>query len=381
MKSGPSKFWRLALLALLLLLVWRGLEQRHNHLQALAAQDRDLAQMQVIIFSPRPAQQAEALDLPATVVGWHDADVNARILGYVQSWTHDIGDRVRQGELLATLRVPELDAQVRQAQEDLRTARTREQLAEQTATRWHRLYASHTVSLQDLEDKDSLLAASRSQTQSSRERLHDLLAQQSYERIVAPFDGILSARYVDVGDLATSDPKQPLFHLVQTGHLRVFVELPQGWSERLHQGDLAQLSSTQQPRATLSARIIKMAGGLDPSSRSRQIELAVEAGTQDLRPGDYVEVHFQAAAPASLFIPITALIFRGHGLQVACLDTHDHVHLQSIVPGRDFGKTIEVLQGLTAASRVIDNPSDSIHEGEAARVLQVRHKIDDGVLP
>ncbi len=370
------------LIALLLAAVAvAGMNQRRHHLHALQAQAGDAAVMPVIVLTPWPMRQARHLELPGSAIGWHDADVDARISGYVRTWTHDIGDHVRAGELLATLRVPELDAEVQQAQADLQTAMTRSQLARITLDRWRQLFRTHTVSRQDLEDKESAWATSLSLTESSRERLHTLLAQQSYERIVAPFDGEISARLIDVGDLAVADTQHPLFHLTQTGALRVFTAVPQAWSDLIHVGDTAELSCPQALGTTLPAQVIQIAAGLDAQERTRQVELRIDHPGDHLRPGDYVQVRFSSTQGQGLQIPITALIFRGRDLQVASVDDQQRMHLLRLTPGRDFGKSIEILHGLAANTTVIDNPSDAISEGEAVHIVGRRHDDTAGAAP
>ncbi len=360
---------------LLLAVAVAGMNERRHHLRALQGEAHAAAVMPVIVLTPQTMTQTRHLDLPGSAVGWHDADVDARISGYVRTWTHDIGDHVRAGELLATLRVPELDTQVQQAEADLQTAMTRAQLAQLTLERWRQLYHTHTVSLQDLEDKESAWATSLSLTESSREHLHTLLAQQSYERIVAPFDGEISARLIDVGDLAVADTLHPLFHLTQTSALRVFSAVPQAWSDLIHVGDTVTLSCPQSPGQTLPAQVIQVAAGLDAQQRTRQVELRVDHPGEHLRPGDYVQVRFSSQQGQGLQIPITALIFRGRDLQVASVDAQQRVHLLRLSAGRDFGKSIEILHGLDAHTTVIDNPSDAISEGEAVHI--VGHRQDD----
>ncbi len=373
MTPSLKKTFILALLAMLLL-AGAGILERRHHLDELEKTAHENALRQVIAFNPLAESSTGTLELPGNVVAFKDAALYARSPGYLRKWYADIGTEVKAGDPIAKIETPELDQQVLQARSDLATAKANYDLAQVTAVRWQSLVKTRTVSEQDLENKLGDAAAKKAILGSARAHLRQLLALQSFEHIRAPFDGTLSARNVDIGDLVEAAPSgRELFHLVDSSRLRIFVQVPQVQSNGVKVGMHAEFSVPEHPGRKFNAEVIQIAGGLDTQSRTVLVELLFDNAMRAIHPGDYASVGFRVKGETiRLRIPITALVFRGDGLQVATVGPDHHVHLVTVVPGRDFGKSLEILSGLDEHDSVIDNPPDSIMEGEQVAIASVR---------
>ena len=368
-----KKTFMLVLLAMVLL-AGAGIFKRRHHLDELKKEAQATSLRQVIAFNPLIESSSGILELPGNVVAFKDAALYARSPGYLRKWYADIGTEVKTGDPIAKIETPELDQEVLQARSDLATAKANYDLAYTTAVRWQSLVKTRTVSEQDLENKLGDAAAKKAILGSAKAHLRQLLALQSFEQIRAPFDGTLSARNVDIGDLVEASPSgRELFHLVDSSKLRILVQVPQAQANGVKVGMHAGLSVPEHPGSRFDAEVIQIAGGLDPKSRTVLVELLFDNAIHAIHPGDFASVGFRVKGETtSLRIPITALIFRGDGLQVATVNPGHHVHLVTIVPGRDFGKSMEVLSGLDKHASVIDNPPDSITEGEQVVIASVR---------
>ena len=373
MTPSLKKTFFLVLLAMILL-AGAGILKRRHHLDELKKEAQATSLQQVIAFHPLIESSTGVLELPGDVQAFRDASLYARSPGYLKKWYADIGTEVKTGELIAKIETPELDQAVQQARSDLATAKANYDLAQTTAKRWQVLIKTRTVSQQDLENKLGDAAAKKALLGSASAHLRQLLAQQSFEEIRAPFDGTLSARNVDTGDLVESGPSgRELFHLVDSSRLRIYVQVPQAQANDVRVGMHADLAVPEHPGRHFSAEITKIAGALDPRARTVLVELLFDNASREIKAGDYARVGFRVQTETPrLRIPITALIFRGEGLQVAVLDQNQHAHLATVVPGRDFGKSMEILSGLDARATVIDNPPDSITEGEQVTIASER---------
>lgn len=358
-----------AIIAMMVILAAVGILKRQHHRAELKREALHDAVMQVTVLTPLLEPTKHDLVLPGTVIGWRDAAIRARSNGYIRSWNKDIGDSVQSGDILATVTSPEIDAQTEQARADLATSQANLQLAKITAERWQHLVLTHTVSQQDLEDKQGDLKAKIALVASARARLQNLMALQSFEVIRAPFAGVVSARNIDIGDLVSSSSTQELFHLVDNQQLRVMVQVPQEQQQSVQPGMPIDLMVAEHPGQKFTATLLKVSGGLDPVSRTRTVELHIDNTGQLLQPGDYATVDFHAVSGRSWVIPITALIFRGDGLQLASVTPALKVHLQTVFPGRDFGKQMEIHSDWVQGQNIIDNPSDSISEGQAVQII------------
>ena len=317
----------------------------------------------------------EELVLPGSVQAFLEAPIYARTSGYLKGWRTDIGTHVHKGELLAEIDAPEVDQQLRQAEADLATARANQALADSTNQRWKVLLASESVSKQDAEQKAGDAAAKRAAADSAAAnlaRLHDL---ESFKRVLAPFDGVVTARNTDVGALinAGQTSGSELFHVADVRRLRIYVQVPESYAATIHAGVEAQLLFAERPRDRFTAKVVHTASALDPATRTLQVELQLDNAAGLLFPGAYADVHFRLPANAqTLRVPSNTIIFRAAGLQVATVDGTQHVKLKSIVQGRDLGATLEVLSGIDASDVIVLNPPDSVVDGTPLRIVQTK---------
>lgn len=338
---------------------------------AIGRENAETLALTVITVSPTKSPAGDELVLPGTVLAFHEAPIYARTSGYLKTWYTDIGTPVSKGQLLAEIESPEIDQQYNQAKADLATAAANEQLAESTNQRWQALLATESVSKQDADQKAGDAAAKKAARLSAEANLARLRDLESFKRVVAPFDGIVTARNTDVGALITAGQTNSteLFHVADTRKLRIFVQVPQAYAALTKPGLEAQLQFQDQPQKTFSAKAVHTANALDPVSRTLQVELQLDNPQRELFPGAYAEVHFKMPADAQVLrLPANTLLFRAAGLQVATVDANKQIKLKSIVQGRDFGSAIEVLSGISADDVVVINPPDSIIDGVTVRI-------------
>jgi len=364
------KFSLLLLLIAVLLAVW-GEVGRLRTRDALESQAAAAAVLTVATVHPRPGPNGEELVLPGSVVAYTEAPIYARTSGYLKVWYTDIGTPVRRGQLLARIETPEVDQQLAQALADLASAHANFAIAESTDRRWQRLLATDSVSRQDADQKAADAAAARAAQQSAAANVARLRELESFKRVVAPFDGVVTARNTDVGALinAGESAGNELFRVANTRELRIYVQVPEAYAAAARPGVPAELHFAEHPGKVYRALTVRTAGALDPGSRTLRVELHLDNPQHAILPGAYTEVHFRLAAdPHALRLPANTLLFRAAGLQVATVDRHDRIRLKSIVEGRDFGSTIEILSGVDAADAVILNPPDSSVDGETVRI-------------
>lgn len=341
---------------------------------ALRHETHEMAITLVSMVSAEPAPLKEAIVLPGSVMAWHEAPIYARTDGYVKKWYVDIGYRVNAGDLLAEIETPELDASLRQAEADLNVVIANNKFAQTTAVRWKHLLKTDSVSVQDTEEKvdtAAALAASVIAARAHRDRLRELVG---FERVIAPFKGIISARATDIGKLINEGSKpnenKPLFRLVQIDPLRLYVKIPQTYATRIKPNMLVRMKFAEHPGKLFPARLLKTANAIDPNTRTLLAEFIVDNKNGILLPGGYTQVLFaMPALPNTVRLPVNTLIFRKQGLQVATLDKLQRVLLKDVSISRDFGNYVELTTGILPGERVILNPSDSIHNGEQVRVV------------
>lgn len=325
----------------------------------------------VALIRPDPVPGGRILTLPGNLAAFNAAQIYARVSGYLKAWDQDIGARVRTGQLLATLDTPEVDQQVAQARADLASAQATQRLSQTTAKRWSDLLSSDAVSKQESDEKQGDLEARTALVRASRANLDRLLTQRSFAQITSPFDGIVTARNANIGDLvnAGSSGAQPLFTVSDVHKIRVYVRVPQNFSSQLSAGTQAALRLPEFPGRTFPATLVRTSGAINDQSGTLLAELAADNPDGALKPGAFAQVDFKLAqATPVLRLPASALIFRKEGLQVATLDGRQRVHLKTIVVGRDLGPQVEVASGVQAGDRIIDNPPDSVAEGELVRI-------------
>lgn len=352
------------------LLAWT-LVSRGMARAALAQRTVAMATPTVSIIKPQRSPADEALVLPGTVQAYYEAPIYARTSGYLKMWYTDIGTHARRGQLLADIDTPEVDQELRQAEADLATAQANYELSQTTNQRWQGLLATDSVSKQDAETKASDEAAKKASLASSAANVARLRDLESFKRVVAPFDGVVTARNTDIGALiaAGQNSGTALFRMSDTRKLRIYVQVPQPYAPAAIPGVVAQVTFQEHPGKAYPTQVVRTAEALDPASRTLQVELQVDNSKGELFPGSYAEVHFKLPGnPGSLRVPINTLVFRSAGLQVAVVGDDHQIRLKNIVEGRDFGKSVEVLSGLDPDDQIVLNPPDSIADGAAVRI-------------
>lgn len=368
--------WGLGLGCVAIVLLGAGIVPRITARQAQAEQVTAQREITVSTVSPTRAPSVQELLLPGAVMPWADAAIYARTSGYVQHWYADIGAHVKAGQTLAQIDTPELDAQLRQARADESTAQANYQFASSTAQRWKTMLQSQSVAQQEADAKTSDAAAKRAMLQAAKANVSRLSEMVAYQNVSAPFDGVITARNVDVGALVTaggapglSAKPGELFHIVQTQRLRVYVDVPQDDASRITPGTPVWLSTQQYPGRRFPATIARDANAIDPVSRTMRVEVDVDNSDGALMPGAYAQVHLAlpTSAPA-LELPVSALLFRPDGVTIALVDANGEVALQHVTIGWDFGTYVEIATGLTPDARVIANPGDAITNGQRVHI-------------
>lgn len=381
--SGGSLM--LVLVIVLLLAVGLGvlgvLKRKHTSAALVKYTDTSAAPP-VSLVQPVLQENAREIVMPGNIQAFTMAPIYARTTGYVKAWYHDIGTHVRKGELLAVIETPELDQQLASAKADLATATANAGLAKITADRYNDLISTSAVSQQDTDNAVNLLAARNTEVASASANMHRLEELQSFERIEAPFDGVITARNLDIGQLisatgstntagaGTVTGSKEIFDVSAVGTLRVFINVPQIYAPDAKNGVIATLTLPQYPGRGFKGKLVRTSDAVDPATRTLLAEVDVDNRSGELLPGSYTEVHLNvsSAAPA-LIVPVTALILQPDGMQVATVDASHHVHMVHVTPGRDFGNTVEILSGLSAGQSIVSIPPDSLTDGEAVRVV------------
>ncbi|HYL71905.1 MAG TPA: efflux RND transporter periplasmic adaptor subunit, partial [Candidatus Dormibacteraeota bacterium] len=362
--------WALILIAVALLLAVWGILSRLSARNALAREAARAAVATVATTKPTRGPISNDLALSGSVQAFYAAPIYARTNGYLKIWHTDIGTPVKKGQLLAEIDAPEVDQQLRQAEADLATAKANYDLARTTNERWQGLLATQSVSQQDADQRAGDAAAKAAAQQSAAANVARLRELESFKRVLAPFDGVVTERNTDFGALINAGQSgTALFRVADTHRLRIYVAVPQSYAADVHSGDIANLEFADRPGKRYQAAVTSTAHALDAASRTLQVELQIDNASGELLPGSYAQVYFTLSAPSStLRVPVNTILFRAQGLQVATLDDRHHVHLKTITQGRDFGTEIEVLTGLGPEDTLVVNPPDSISDGVEVRV-------------
>jgi RND family efflux transporter MFP subunit len=372
---------RLALLliplAVLVIALGVGILPRIGARVTLHQQTQVLAEPTVEVIEPTLAPVTRSIELPGDVQAFQEANIYARTNGFIGHWYSDIGSAVKSGQLLATIDAPEVDAQLLQARADAATALVNYKIAKVTADRWVGLLKSNSVSQQQTEQFVSDMQAKQAMLASANANVDRLAQLQSYEKVTAPFDGVITVRNIDNGALidagSAGGANNALFHLAEVDKLRVFVDVPQDQSQDIDQTTQARISLPQQPGKVFTGTVTRTAGALDAASRTMRVEVDVDNPNGALLPGAFVRVALLARAKQpGLSLPLNALLFRPRGAQVATVDANGKVKLISVTPGRDFGTQMEIRSGLSARDRVILNPGDAISEGQPVHVVATK---------
>jgi RND family efflux transporter MFP subunit len=354
-----------------LLIVIAGLVMRSEE----SARLRDWTDAQAIptvaVAEPGGAGAAATLNLPGRLEAYARAPLYARVSGYLKSWKYDIGAQVKAGQLLAEIEAPDLDQQLAQAEADLATAEANLALSTTTAQRWQSMLGTNAVSKQEVDEKTGDLAAKQALVKAARANVDRLRATEGFKRIVAPFDGVVTARQTDVGQLiqAGGGTGPELFEMSDVRTLRVYVSVPQNYVPRVPPGTQARLSVPEHPDKTYTATVESSSQSVTAASGTTLMQLAVDNAARELMPGSYAEVRLELPHDAvTLSIPASALIFDGKGLRVATVDATDHVRLKTIVIARDLGPSVEISSGLSADDRVVQSPPDGLGDGSLVRI-------------
>jgi RND family efflux transporter MFP subunit len=310
------------------------------------------------------------LTLPGTIAAYYRAPIYARVSGYLKSWQADIGTPVKAGQLLASIDTPDLDQQLEQAKADLGTATANAQVAAVTAGRWNALVKSQWVSKQATDDKNAAAAATKATADSAAANVKRLEAMESFKSIVAPFDGVVTARKTDIGALINAgNAGQELFEVSDLHKVRLYVQVPQAFSGELHPGLKATFEMPQYPGRHFDATVVTMSKALELDSRSMRVELQADNADGMLFAGAYCQVHFQIPGdPTMMRVPATALVPADQGVELAVLGSDNKVVLKPVQLGRDFGDSVEVVAGLAPPDRVIDSPPETLESGDAVQL-------------
>ena len=339
--------------------------------------------MSVSVTKPKTSGASQELVLPGNLQAFSDTPIYARTNGYLKRWHADIGKRVKAGELLAEIDAPELDDQLQQAKADHATAEANYLFAQSTAARWEALLKTDSVSKQEADEKRHDVAARKATLEAARYNVLRLEKLQSFKRLYAPFDGVITARNVDVGTLidAGIGPAKEMFHIASTKRLRVFVNVPQAYARDVGPGMAADLTLAEFPGQRFKGTFSRSAQSIDEASRTLLSEVDVENAAGELLPGSYAQVHLKLSGEhAALIVPVNTLLFRPEGVMVAVLQA-DRAVLTPIKIGRDFGSEVEVASGLNATDSLILNPSDSLVSGTQVRVVQEPAKTEPAAKP
>ncbi len=356
---------------------------RRQHASTVLAKYTETASLPTVsVEQPVLQKSAQEIVLPGNMQAFTLAPIYARTTGYVKAWYHDIGSHVSKGELLAVIETPELDQQLAQAKADLATAQSNNALAKTTADRYKGLIGDNAVSQQDTDNAVTQLQSTTTQVNSATANVRRLEELVSFERVEAPFDGVITTRNIDIGQLISTTGStttagagtivgnKEIFDLAAIGTLRVFVNVPQINAPDAKNGVVATLTLPQYPGRKFEGRLVRTSNAVDPATRTLLVEVDVKNPSGELLPGSYTEVHLNTSKSApALLVPVSALILEPDGLRVATVDSNNIAHLIHVSPGRDFGTTVEILTGLEAGQGVIANPPDSLTDGEKVRVV------------
>lgn len=375
--SGSKSKWMIliicAVVALLTIGIISGIHSRVSADTTLANVATQSSIPSVRVTYPQTGEEIQKIDLPGNVEAFFDTPIYARTSGYLKNWYVDIGSHVHQGQLMAEIETPELDQQLQQAQADLKTAQANLDMAAITSKRWQNLLAKNAVSKQETDQAMSDLSARQSAVSASEANVRRLQQLQGFEKVIAPFDGIVTARNTDIGALveagANSGPKE-LFHLAAINKLRVYIAVPEAYANAVSNGGSVTLTETDRPDESFKGILVRNSNAIDPGSRTLTAEADVDNSNGHLLPGAYVFVHLQLPGNShSVTLPSNALLFRAEGLRVAVI-RQNHVVLAPISIGRDYGNTVEVTSGLTPQDAVVLDPPDSLAAGAQVNIVQ-----------
>jgi len=354
-----------------LLVVGGGIAVRATHGKQLHKWTAANAQPVVTVTQPQRGGGSYALELPGRLEAYSRAPIYARVSGYLKDWKVDIGSPVRAGQLLGEIEAPDLDQQLSQAKADLMTAQANEALAGTTAARWQRLLKTDSVSVQEVDMKVGDFAAKEAVVKAASANVERLQVMEGFKRIVAPFDGIVTARDTDVGALinAGSGKGLELFVVSDIHRLRLYVNVPQNYVTQVAPGTKAQMAVPERPGRTFIATVESSSQSVDPASGATLVQLSVDNHSGELLPGAFANVHFDLPlASADLSVPASALIFDHSGVRVATVGPDNRIVFKPVSIARDLGDVVQISSGLAANDRIVDSPPDGIGKGDPVRI-------------
>jgi RND family efflux transporter MFP subunit len=326
----------------------------------------------VSFVTPKQVTSNEGLDLPGRLEAFTRAPIYARVPGYLKSWRHDIGSRVKVGDVLAEIDTPDLDQQLTQARADLSVAEANARLAHITADRWQSLAGTDAVAKQDVDQRTYTWNANVAQVKAAQANVDRLVAEEGFKRLVAPFDGVVTARETDIGALinvgATGGAE--LFVISETSRLRVYVNVPQTFVPSVPPGTEATITVPEHPGRSFSGRVEASAQAVNPSTGTTLMQIIVDNAAGEMMPGDYAGIHLHVAgASNALSVPASALIFNSRGLSIATVDDHNRVQLKPVTIAQDMGQVVQLASGLAPQDRVIESPPDGVADGSEVRIV------------
>lgn len=374
--NRPHKRWLGLVIGLVLVaaLLVSGIWSRVKASTTLKAETDKSALTAVSVVSPRKAAPAQEIILPGNVQPYITSPIFARTDGYLRKWYFDIGAHVKKGQLLAVIETPELDQQVEQSISTLDTANANLALAEITRNRYQGLIKKNAVPQQFVDNAVGTYNADKAIVEADQADVSRLKALQSFEKVYAPFDGVITARNTDIGDLinsgSTGDVKTDLFHMAQPGVLRVYVNVPEEYSRGIKVGMTGDLSLAEFPDRKFQGKLVRTADAINMTTRTLLIEIDVDNPTGTLLTGSYAQVHLAIPTQTTVFVlPTNTLLFRGQGLHVGIVKD-GKVVLSEVTPGHDFGNEIEIVSGLQPDDQVVLNPPDSLVTGQEVQIVQ-----------
>jgi RND family efflux transporter MFP subunit len=365
-----ARITMIVVLVLLAVGAGRTVMSRMSNSRALESGTSERAKIYVKTTQAKSDAAGQTLALPGTLQGFVQSPIAARASGYLKRWTKDIGSRVQKGELLAEIETPEIDQQLSQAVAARAQAASSLALAKSTVERWEALRKKDAVSQQELDEKRSGDVQARANLAAADANVERLRQLEGFKRVVAPFSGVITRRMVDVGDLidAGGGAGRVLFTLAQTDPLRVYVYVPQSYAQLVKPGQQVAVTQTELRGQTFRGTVARTAASIDAATRTMQIEVTLPNREGVLLPGAYVQVSLPLQSSQALVVPSNTLMLRGKGVQVAVVDASGKVRIRAVKVGRNFGETVELLEGVEASERIVLNPSDSLSEGDQVTI-------------
>jgi RND family efflux transporter MFP subunit len=371
-RSGWRLLWFLFIPAVLVSSAFFGLEARQKQSEQLAGTTKSLEAQPVNVIHAAHGKPSSDLTLPGMIEAFSQSPIYARVDGYVRAWYVDLGARVTKGQLLAEIDAPELDQQLNQAQAVLKQAETSLALAKTTAARYQELIKTNSVAQQEVDQNNQNLAAQEANVQAAAAAVSRLEQMQGYEKVLAPFDGVITLRKTDIGDLVNAGNAglgRELFRISQNNVVRVFVTVPEQFSNQVRSGTRAVMDLDELPNRHFAATVTRTADAIDVASRTLTVELDVPNPSGELLPGAYANVNFQLPlGVVPLVLPSSAILFQAEGPEVALVTNQNKAELRKVALGHDFGNTIQILTGVTTADSVVANPPDSLTTGTLVSV-------------